>query len=58
MVLGMMAGVEHSEQQDGGGGSAVDGGYVPEYGMPSELGIELVRLDMPEVPVGSRAAAK
>lgn len=46
----MMAGTGYSEQQDEGGGSVLDG-YVSEYGMPSELGIELVRLDMPEVPV-------
>lgn len=50
-TLGMMAGTGYSERQDEVGGSAVNE-YVPEYGMPSELGIELVRLDMPEVPVG------
>eukprot|EP00903_Cladosiphon_okamuranus_P014508 g13457.t1 len=44
-TLGMMAGTGYNEQQDG------VKEYAPEYGLPSELGIELVRLDMPEVPV-------
>ncbi len=49
-TLEMVAGTGYSDQQDGEGG--LDG-FMPEYGLPTEPATELVRLDMPEVPVGS-----
>lgn len=52
-VLGMMVGTGSSEKEGGrgAGGSGLDA-LVPEYGLPAEVAIELVRLDIPEVPVG------
>ncbi|CAN0278710.1 unnamed protein product [Pylaiella littoralis] len=51
-VLGMMVGTGSSEKEGGrgAGGSGLDA-LVPEYGLPAEVAIELVRLDIPEVPV-------
>lgn len=51
----MMAETGASEQQGVGGAGSEVGGVVPEYGMPAEPGIELVRLDMTEVPVGGQS---
>lgn len=55
-VLGMVEGAGSNEQQGGGeaGGGELDG-FIPEYGMPREAAIELVRLDMPEVPVSGES---
>lgn len=51
-MMMMTAETSASGEQGEGGGEA--GAVVPEYGLPTEPGVELVRLDMTEIPVGAQ----